>query len=115
LQAEVFEAAPWTLEVVFKEPAGSKADALFAVKAKLDTVTMPGPLEDLRITLLELTGEPSRQESMWLDVQRQNDLSQAIAQLQERIGEPPPIYRVQELKPDSKVPEWRSALVQLSR
>jgi nucleotidyltransferase/DNA polymerase involved in DNA repair len=115
LQAQVFQAAPWTLEVAFKEPAGSKSEALFAIKTKLDTVTVPGPLEDLRITLLELTGEPARQESMWLEVRRQDDLSQAIAQLQERIGEPPPIYRVQELRPDSKVPEWRNALVQLSR
>lgn len=114
LQAQVFEAVPWTLEVAFKEPAGSKSEALLAVKAKLDTVTVPGPLEDLRVTLIGLTGEPSRQESMWLDVRRQNDLWQAIAQLEERIGEPPPIYRVQKMKADSKVPEWRDALVQLS-
>jgi DNA polymerase-4 len=114
IQAQVFESVPWIFEVAFKEPVGSKSDALFAVKTKLDTLTVPGPLEDLRITLSGLTAESGRQESMWLDVKRQDDLWQAISQLEERIGEPPPIYRVQTMKSDSKVPEWRSALVQLS-
>lgn len=114
LQAQVFENAPWVMDVVFKEPAGSKSDALFAVKGKLDSTTIPGPLEDLRVTLSGLTGEQQRQESMWLEIKRQTDLSDSLSQLEQRIGEPPPIYRVQTLKPTSKVPEWRSALVQLS-
>ena len=114
VESRVFQTAPWAMRVAFKEPAGSKSDALFAVKTKLDTVQVPGPLVDMKLTLEGLTGEAARQESMWLEVQRSNDLSQALAQLQERIGEPPPIYRVETIKPTSKVPEWRKALVQLS-
>ena len=114
VHAQVFGSVPWFFEVAFKEPVGSKSDALFAIKTKLDTLTIPGPVEDLRVTLSGLTAESGRQESMWLDVKRQDDLWQAIAQLEERIGEPPPIYRVQAMKQDSKVPEWRNALIQLS-
>jgi hypothetical protein len=115
VESRVFRAAPWMLHVAFKEPAGSVDEALFAVKVKLDTTGIPGPLLDMRITLYGLTGEGGRQESMWQEVQRASDLSQALAQLEERIGCPPPIYRVETIKPDSKVPEWRAALIQLSR
>lgn len=114
LGAQVFRRSPWTLRVAFKEPAGSKNHALFAIKAKLDGLSLPGPLEDLRLTLGGLTGEAGRQESMWSEVRRSEQLQNAIRQLQARLGEPPPIYQVREMEPWSRIPERRHALVQLS-
>jgi DNA polymerase-4/protein ImuB len=114
LEAQVFRRSPWVLRVAFKEPAGSKNHALFAIKVKLDGVALPGPLEDLRLTLSGLTGEAGRQESMWSEVRRSEQLKVAVRQLHARLGESPPIYQVREMEPWSRIPERRHALVQLS-
>ena len=114
IQSQVFQHAPWTMRVAFKDPAGSKNHALFAIKSKLDTVTLPGPLEDMRLTLSGITGEAGRQESMWKDVKRDDDLREMISQLRARLKIAPPIYQVRELEPWSRIPERRYALVQMS-
>ena len=114
LEAQVFRRSPWTLKVAFKEPAGSKNHALFAIKVKLDGLALPGPLGDLRLTLGGLTGEAGRQESMWSEGRRSKQLQDAVRQLHARLGEPPPIYQVREMEPWSRIPERRHALVQLS-
>ena len=114
VESRVFRHPPWTMRVAFKEPAGSGPNALFGIKTKLDTVAIPGPLEDMRITLSGLTGEAGRQESMWTEVKRSQRMEEAIKQLRSRLGGPPPIYKVRELEPWSRIPERRHALVQLS-
>ncbi len=114
IQSQVFQHAPWTMRVAFKDPAGNKNQALFAIKSKLDMVTLPGPLEDMRLTLSGITGEAGRQESMWKDVKRDDDLREVISQLRARLKVAPPIYQVRELEPWSRIPERRYALVQLS-
>ena len=106
--------ASWSLHVAFKEPVSSKERALFGIKSKLDGAEISGPLEDLRLTLSGLSGESWRQESMWKEVQQEENLRQAIRQLQSRLGVAPPIYQVRELEPWSRIPERRQALVQLS-
>ncbi|MBN4064782.1 hypothetical protein JYU04_03495 [Dehalococcoides mccartyi] len=114
IQSQVFQHAPWTMRVAFKDPAGNKNQALFAIKSKLDMVEIPGPLEDMRITLSGITGEAGRQESMWKEVKRDTDLQETISQLRSRLRIAPPIYQVRELEPWSRIPERRYALVQLS-
>ena len=114
LQAQVFRRPPWKMQVAFREPVGTRNHALFAIKAKLDNVDIPGPLEDMRLTLSELSGEAWQQESMWKEVQQAENLRQAMRQLRARLGVPPPIYQVRELEPWSRIPERRHALVELT-
>jgi DNA polymerase-4/protein ImuB len=114
IQSQVFQHAPWTMRVPFKDPAGNKNQALFAIKSKLDMAVIPGPLEDIRLTLSGITGEAGRQESMWKEVKRDEDLQETISQLRTRLKMAPPIYQVRELEPWSRIPERRYALVQMS-
>ncbi len=114
LQSQVFQKAPWTMRIGFKDPVGNKNKALFAIKSKLDLAEIPGPLEDMRITLSGITGEAGRQESMWLEVKRDDDLRETISQLRSRLKTAPPVYQVRELEPWSRIPERRFALVQMS-
>ncbi len=114
IQSQVFQHAPWTMSVAFKDPAGNKNQALFAIKSKLDMANIPGPLEDMRITLSGITGEAGRQESMWKEVKRDTDLQETISQLRSRLRITPPIYQVRELEPWSRIPERRYALVQMN-
>ena len=113
IQSQVFQHPPWSMRVAFKNPAGNKNQALFAIKSKLDIATLPGPLEDLRLTLSGITGEAGRQESMWKDVKLNDDLHETISQLRTRLKIAPPVYRVRELEPWSRIPERRYALVQV--
>ncbi|MBT4074928.1 MAG: hypothetical protein HOE75_14740 [Chloroflexi bacterium] len=114
LEASVLRRPPWTTRVAFKEPAGSRTKALFSIKAKLDDLALPGPIEDMRLTLSGLTGESGRQESLWTEVRRDQKLQEAVSQLEARLGTTPPVYQVRELEPWSRIPERRHALVQLS-
>ena len=114
IQSQVFQHAPWTMRVPFKDPAGNKNQALFAIKSKLDMAVIPGPLEDIRLTLSGITGEAGRQESMWKEVKRDENLQETISQLRTRLKMAPPIYQVRELEPWSRIPERRYALVQMS-
>ncbi len=114
LQAQVFRKPPWTMRVAFKDPVGSKSRALFGIKTKLDTVEIPGPLEDMRLTLAGLSSEGWRQESMWKEVQEEDNLRQAVSQLRARLGVAPPIYQIRDLEPWSRIPERRHALVQIT-
>ena len=114
IQSQVFQHAPWTMRVPFKDPAGNKNQALFAIKSKLDMAVIPGPLEDIRLTLSGITGEAGRQESMWKEVRRDENLQETISQLRTRLKMAPPIYQVRELEPWSRIPERRYALVQMS-
>ena len=102
------------MRVAFKDPAGNKNQALFAIKSKLDIAEIPGPLEDMRLTPSGITGEAGRQESMWKEVKRDTDLQETISQLRSRLRMAPPIYQVKELEPWSRIPERRYALVQMS-
>ena len=113
LQAQVFRRAPWTMCVAFKESTGSKDRMFFAIKAKLERVDIPGPLEDMRLTLSGLCGEVWRQESMWEEVKQKTHLREAMNQLQVRLGVTPPIYQVREVDPWSRIPERRHVLVHL--
>jgi DNA polymerase-4/protein ImuB len=114
LTSHVFQRAPWSMGVAFKEPVGTRDLALFAIKAKLDRTEIPGPLEDMRLTFSSLTGEPGQQESLWADVRRQARLAHYMGQLQARLGTEVPVFRLKELEPWSRLPERRYALVRLS-
>jgi len=114
LEANVLRRPPWTMRVAFKDPAGSRTKAMFSIKSKLDDLALPGPIEDMRLTLSGLTGEAGRQESLWTEVRRDQKLQEAVSQLEARLGTTPPVYQVRELEPWSRIPERRHALVQLS-
>jgi DNA polymerase-4/protein ImuB len=112
LQGQVYCGPNWTQRVVFREPVGDKDRALFGIKAKLEAHPVPGPLEDLHLVLSGITGEAGRQASLFSDVRRKAQLDQAIRQLAISLGGKPPIFRVREVEPWSRLPERRHALVE---
>ena len=101
----------WSKRMVFRAPIGSREHAFPLVRTTLEGRPPPGPLEDLRLTLASITGEGGRQESLFLDVRRRQNLEEAVRQLRERLGVQPPIYHVREVEPWSRMPERRQALV----
>lgn len=110
LEGTLYNKPTWQRRVVFKAPVADRRQALFVIKASLEGITLPGPLEDVSLTLRELTGEVGQQESLFGDVRQRRQLGQVIAQLKVSQGRNP-IYRVREMEPWSRIPERRVALV----
>lgn len=112
LEGSVFRAPSWQKVMVFREPVGERRKALTLITHTLEGSPPPGPLEDLHLTLSGLTGEAGRQESLFPEARQQDNLREALAQLQVRLGaEELPIYQVREVEPWSRIPERRQALV----
>ena len=110
LEGQVLNGPAWQRRVVFKTPTEDRSHAYFVMKAVLAEVVLPGPLEEISLTLRDLTGEAGRQESLFREVRRRDQLRQTIAQLKAAQGRNP-IYQVREVEPWSRIPERRRALV----
>ena len=114
IEASVLDRAPWTRKFAFKNPADTKEKAVFALKTMLDTIDLPGALEDISITLLGITGESGIQSSFIANVRKEEQLRETMRQLEVRLRTRPPIYKVMEVEPWSRIPERREALVQFA-
>jgi DNA polymerase-4/protein ImuB len=103
--------APWSQATVFREALGSPERLYRILRGKMESVILPGPLETLTLTLSGLVGEVGRQESLLAQVRRQEQLREALRQLEVQLGGSPPVYRYREVEPWSRIPERRHALV----
>lgn len=112
MQANVLNRAAWTKRLAFKSPVNRKEAALFALRSSLEDADIPGPLEDIRMTVSGAAGESGTQASLFTDVRKQHQLREAMRQLEERLRVRPPIYKVMDVEPWSRLPERRQALVE---
>ena len=112
LESRVLHRAPWTKGFVFKEAVNSKDRALTALKNMLAAAEIPGPLEDMRLVLSGITGESGIQASLFPDVRKRMQLRETMRQLEARLRTRPPVYKVMDVEPWSRLPERRRALVQ---
>ncbi len=110
IEGQVYRKPAWQRRIAFKTPIGNRRRAYFVIKSSLYNVTLPGALEEVRLTLRELVGEAGLQESLFREVRERERLHQAIDQLKASQGINP-IYQVREVEPWSRVPERRRALV----
>lgn len=111
IESHVYRLPPWVKRFGFKEAMGSRDRALFALKSRLDSVTLPGPLEDMKLTLTGFTGESGIQTNLFSDIRKQEQLKEMMRQLEALLGGKPPIYQMKEIEPWSRIPERRQALV----
>ena len=115
VQGQVYRRATWATRVTFKEPVGEPRQALARLKGRLESTIIPGPLEDLTLTLRGLTGETGRQGQLFSDTRKHEQVRDAIRQLDAAWGKPSPVFQVREVEPWSRIPERRHALVPLAR
>lgn len=112
LESRVLRRAPWTRSFAFKEAVNSKDRALTALKNMLAAAEFPGPLEDMTLLLTGITGESGIQAGLFPDVRRRMQLRETMRQLEARLRTRPPVYKVMDVEPWSRLPERRRALVQ---
>lgn len=111
LQAHILRGGVWSKRIAYLEPVGDRERALSPLKSVLSRTTFTGPLEDLMLTLSGLTSESGRQGSLLAEVRRWEQLQDSLRQLEARLGQRPPMYRVRDLEPWSRIPERRQVLV----
>ena len=110
LEGTVYNKPTWQRQIMFKTPVGERRQAHYVIKVSLEGLSLPGPLEDVSLTLKELTGEGGLQGNLFQDIRRREQLRQAIAQLKVSQGRNP-IYQIREVETWSRIPERRRALV----
>ena len=113
-QANVLNRAPWSKRLAFKSPVNRKEAALFVLRNALEATDIPGPLEDIRMTVSDIAGESGTQASLFAEVRKQQQLGEMIRQLEVRLRAKPPIYKVMDMEPWSRIPERRQALVEFA-
>jgi len=112
LQANVLNRSPWSKRLAFKSPINRKEPALFVLRNALEATEIPGPLEDIRMTVSDTAGESGTQSSLFVEVRKQQQLREVMRQLEVRLRARPPIYKVIDIEPWSRIPERRQALVE---
>ena len=112
----VLEGGPtWAREITFKGGVGNQKRALSIIKARLEEEHPSGPVEDVILTLDDLTGESGTQLGL-LPEARESDrrrLVEVDRDLRARTGGSPSLYRVVGVAPWHPAPEMRALRVPL--
>ena len=103
----------WAREITFKGGVGNRKRALSIIKARLEEDHPSGPVEDMTLTLDDLTGESGTQLGL-LPEARESDrrrLVEVDRELRARTGGSPILYRVVGVAPWHPAPEMRALRV----
>jgi len=112
LRAALDGGGSWELAVPFREALADPKDAWFAVKSAVVRHPPERPLEELEVELVGLSGESGKQAGMFEGKGRLwRQVEEALRQLSAQ-GERPPIGKVVEVEPWSRIPERRAALLE---
>ena len=113
LASTVLNAAPWAQTIRFKEPVGDWKNASQLVRDRLEAHPPDAPLEDLTLTLEELSGDSGRQLGLLEDARdrRHGRIADIDKKLRARMKSMPALHRVVEVAPWHPVPEMRALKV----
>ena len=114
IKSIILNRAPWSRKFVFKTPVNTVENAMPALKPAFTNSILPGPFEDMNLTVSGIVGEFGRQTGFFADVKRNEHLAEMMKQLEARLCQKPPIYKIIEVNPWSRIPEKRKALIQFS-
>ena len=107
----VLEGGPnWAREITFKGGVGNRKRALSIIRPRLEDDHPAGPVEDVTLTLDDLTGESGTQLGL-LPEARETDrrrLVEVDRELRTRTGGIPALYRVVGVAPWHPAPEMRA-------
>ena len=103
----------WVREITFKGGVGNRKRALSIIKARLEEEHPSGPVEDVTLTLDDLTGESGTQLGLLPEVRESNKrrLVEVDKDLRARTGGSSALYRVVGVAPWHPAPEMRALRV----
>ena len=103
----------WTREITFKGGVGNRKRALSIIEPRLEEEHPSGPVEDVTLTLGELTGESGTQLGLLPEAREsgRRRLIELDRELRARTGGSPALYRVVGVAPWHPAPEMRAMRV----
>ena len=103
----------WTREITFKGSVGNRKRALSIIGPRLEEEHPSGPVEDMTLTLGELTGESGTQLGLLPEAREsgRRRLIELDRELRARTGGSPALYRVVGVAPWHPAPEMRAMRV----
>lgn len=115
LHCGLLDGSSFARTLALKEPAGSWERALSAIKSLLGDLSLPGPVEEVSLTLSDFSPEQGVQARAFQDVhqahgERQRRLVSIDRKLQARTGERA-LFRIVQVDPQHPVPEMRAVQV----
>ena len=113
LECAVDGGPPWAREIPFKGGVGNRKRAFSIIRPRLEEEYPSGPVEDVTLTLDDLTGESATQLGL-LPEARESDkrrLVEVDRELRARTGGSPALYRVVGVAPWHPAPEMRAMRV----
>ncbi len=115
LECVLYRASPWERHFHFKQAVGDWRQASRILRDHLEAEHPQAPMEDLALSLSNLTGESGTQLGLLTDLRgdRERRLALAERQLQARMGGRPVLHRVVQVAPWHPAPEMRAMQVPL--
>ena len=101
----------WSKTIVFKESVKCAQKAMFAINTAINNILLSEEIEEIGITFSAISNESGKQYSMLKSVRSQDQLRETMLQLSKRLRTKPPIYKIKDIEPCSRIPERRQALV----
>ena len=115
LQCALEDGATWSREFSFKGGVGNRERAFSVIKARMEDDHPQGAVEDVTLTLDNLTGESGVQMGLLPDVREsgRRQLVEVERRLRVRTGGKPALYRVVEAVPRHPAPEMRTLRISI--
>ena len=110
LKSNVIRHPTWQKQFTFKDPTPNVKKAYQIIKNSFDNIKIPGPLEDITLSISGLSGESGIQTSLFTDIRKRAQLREMMNLLESQLGHKPPIYQVKDIEPWSRTPERRQVL-----
>ena len=112
IQCSLFRSPPWERVINFKHGVGCERAARI-LRNRLEVDYPPAPVEEVTLTLANLTGEAATQMGLLRDVRREKSdrLVEAERQLQARMQGKRSLFRVVDIAPWHPAPELRALQV----
>jgi DNA polymerase-4/protein ImuB len=103
----------WERTLTFRDPLADEEGIVFVLKKLIEPLQLAGPVEEMALEFIGLTGETGKQRSLLFAEQarRRAQLLAALSQLKQRFGGESQVTRVVEVEPWSRIPERRYALI----
>ena len=110
LECGIEESRTWTAAFSFKGGAGSRERAFFIIRARMEYDHPQGPVEEVTLTLDNLTGESGVQMGLLTDVREsgRRQLVEVERNLRVRTGGKPALYRIVKAASQHPAPEMRT-------
>lgn len=113
LSLTLLDGGSWARTLTLREPLASEQDIVFVLHKLIEPLQLSGPVEEMTLEFIGLTGETGKQRSLLFadQARRHAQLLATLRHLKTRFGGEAQVSKIVEVEPWSRIPERRYALI----